>query len=195
MRKLTRTEANFENLLEAAILVEGRCSHAAHGCSCRGCDECEENYTGYSDDEDADRESLHDLMKLSEIPDFDPPAGITVGDYRKTLRRKILSLDKNKGDNPTLAELIDNELGERPNTDIPYDNPDEEQEAFQIGDIGDVIKTAVSLPTEKELKQKKGGFLGIGGDPVVDKVIKIRREVGNKLDAITARLKQGGGVY
>jgi len=121
MRKLTRTEANFENLLEAAILVEGRCSHAVHGCRCRGCDECEENYTGGSDDEDADRESLHDLMKLSEIPDFDPPAGITVGDYRKTLKRKILSLDKNKGDSPTLAELIDNELGERPNTNIPYE--------------------------------------------------------------------------
>lgn len=44
MRKLTRTEANFENLLETALLVEGHCSHAAHGCSCRGCDECEENY-------------------------------------------------------------------------------------------------------------------------------------------------------
>ena len=44
MKKLTRTEANFENLLEAAILLEGHCRHAEHGCSCRGCDECEENY-------------------------------------------------------------------------------------------------------------------------------------------------------
>jgi hypothetical protein len=147
MRKLTRTEANFENLLEAAILVEGRCSHAAHGCSCRGCDECEENYTGYSDDEDADRESLHDLMKLSEIPDFDPPAGITVGDYRKTLRRKILSLDKNKGDNPTLAELIDNELGERPNTDVPYEyrGRDEEEEE---GADSDPLTSAIKIVTQ-----------------------------------------------
>jgi hypothetical protein len=149
MRKLTRTEANFENLLEAAILVEGRCSHAAHGCSCRGCDECEENYTGYSDDEDADRESLHDLMKLSEIPDFDPPAGITVGDYRKTLRRKILSLDKNKGDNPTLAELIDNELGERPNTDVPYEyrGRDEEEESADSDPLTSAIKI-VTQPLE-----------------------------------------------
>lgn len=44
MKKLTRTEVNFENLLEAAILLEGHCRHAEHGCSCRGCDECEENY-------------------------------------------------------------------------------------------------------------------------------------------------------
>lgn len=44
MKKLTRTEANFENLIESAILLEGHCRHAEHGCSCRGCDECEENY-------------------------------------------------------------------------------------------------------------------------------------------------------
>jgi hypothetical protein len=153
MRKLTRTEANFENLLEAAILVEGRCSHAAHGCSCRGCDECEENYTGYSDDEDADRESLHDLMKLSEIPDFDPPAGITVGDYRKTLRRKILSLDKNKGDNPTLAELIDNELGERPNTDVPYEyrGRDEEEEATGVDSVSKALELVAKMPEGSKL--------------------------------------------
>jgi hypothetical protein len=60
MRKLTRTEANFENLLEAALLVEGHCSHAAHGCSCRGCDECEENYMMGS--EEGEKESLADLI-------------------------------------------------------------------------------------------------------------------------------------
>ena len=60
MRKLTRTEANFENLLEAALLVEGHCSHAAHGCSCRGCDECEENYM--MDSEEGEKESLADLI-------------------------------------------------------------------------------------------------------------------------------------
>lgn len=155
MRKLTRTEANFENLLEAAILVEGRCSHAAHGCSCRGCDECEENYTGYSEDEGADRESLHDLMKLSEIPDFDPPEGITVGDYRKTLRRKIISLDKNKGDNPTLAELIDNELGERPNTDIPYEyrGRDEEEEAtgVKVDSVSRALDLVAKMPEGSKL--------------------------------------------
>ncbi len=157
MRKLTRTEANFENLLEAAILVEGRCSHAAHGCSCRGCDECEENYTGGSDDEDADRESLHDLMKLSEISDFDPPAGITVGDYRKTLKRKILSLDKNKGDNLTLAELIDNELGEKPNTDIPYEyrrrdyGMDEEEEATGVDSVSKALELVAKMPEGSKL--------------------------------------------
>jgi len=161
MRKLTRTEANFENLLEAALLVEGHCSHASRGCSCRGCDECEENY----------------MMESEE------------------------------GEKESLADLIGKYVEGKPNTDVPYgddpraddeeyDNPDEEQEAFQIGDIGDVIKTAVELPTEKELKAKRGGIaFGLGGDPVVDKVIKIRREVGNKLDAITARLRGGGGVY
>jgi hypothetical protein len=60
MRKLTRTEANFENLLEAALLVEGHCSHASHGCSCRGCDECEENYMMES--EEGEKESLADLI-------------------------------------------------------------------------------------------------------------------------------------
>jgi hypothetical protein len=60
MRKLTRTEANFENLLEAALLVEGHCSHAAHGCSCRGCDECEENYM--AEYEEGEKESLADLI-------------------------------------------------------------------------------------------------------------------------------------
>ena len=60
MRKLTRTEANFENLLEAALLVEGHCSHAEHGCNCRGCDECEENYM--MDSEEGEKESLADLI-------------------------------------------------------------------------------------------------------------------------------------
>ena len=60
MRKLTRTEANFENLLEAALLVEGHCSHAEHGCNCRGCDECEENYMMES--EEGEKESLADLI-------------------------------------------------------------------------------------------------------------------------------------
>jgi hypothetical protein len=52
MKKLTRREADFESLIEAAILLEGRCERAAHGCKCRGCDECEENYQTMSGDEE-----------------------------------------------------------------------------------------------------------------------------------------------
>lgn len=54
MKKLTRTEANFENLLEAAILLEGHCRHAEHGCACRGCDECEENYMAGQEEGEAE---------------------------------------------------------------------------------------------------------------------------------------------
>jgi len=74
MRKLTRTEANFENLLEAALLVEGHCSHASRGCSCRGCDECEENYMGY---EEGEKESLADLIDryVEGKPNTDVPYG------------------------------------------------------------------------------------------------------------------------
>jgi hypothetical protein len=75
MRKLTRTEANFENLLEAALLVEGHCSHAAHGCNCRGCDECEENYMMES--EEGKKESLADLIGkyVEGKPNTDVPYG------------------------------------------------------------------------------------------------------------------------
>jgi len=75
MRKLTRTEANFENLLEAALLVEGHCSHASHGCSCRGCDECEENYMMES--EEGEKESLADLIDryVEGKPNTDVPYG------------------------------------------------------------------------------------------------------------------------
>jgi hypothetical protein len=75
MRKLTRTEANFENLLEAALLVEGHCSHASHGCSCRGCDECEENFK--AEYEEGEKESLADLIDryVDGKPDTDVPYG------------------------------------------------------------------------------------------------------------------------
>lgn len=77
MRKLTRTEANFENLLEAALLVEGHCSHAEHGCSCRGCDECEENYMMESEEEE--KESLASLIgkyvEGEDKPNTDVPYG------------------------------------------------------------------------------------------------------------------------
>ena len=75
MRKLTRTEANFENLLEAALLVEGHCSHAEHGCNCRGCDECEENYMMES--EEGKKESLADLIGkyVEGKPNTDVPYG------------------------------------------------------------------------------------------------------------------------
>ena len=75
MRKLTRTEANFENLLEATLLVEGHCSHAEHGCSCRGCDECEENYMMESEEEE--KESLADLIDryVEGKPNTDVPYG------------------------------------------------------------------------------------------------------------------------
>lgn len=75
MRKLTRTEANFENLLEAALLVEGHCSHAEHGCSCRGCDECEENYM--TESEEGEKESLAELIGryVEGKPNTDVPYG------------------------------------------------------------------------------------------------------------------------
>lgn len=75
MRKLTRTEANFENLLEAVLLVEGHCSHAAHGCSCRGCDECEENFK--MEYEEEEKESLADLIDryVEGKPNTDVPYG------------------------------------------------------------------------------------------------------------------------
>jgi len=85
MRKLTRTEANFENLLEAALLVEGHCSHAAHGCSCRGCEECEENFEMESNSNstmDPGEEMAIRLAELAELyfggeekPDTDVPYG------------------------------------------------------------------------------------------------------------------------
>lgn len=157
MKKLTRTEANFENLLEAAILLEGHCRHAEHGCSCRGCDECEENYMAGQEEGE------------SEL---------------------------------TLDELIDRELG--PNTDIPYgDDPRADSEEYdedaeemdQISGIGDVINAVVSLPTDKELKQKRGGILGIGSDPVIQKVRDVRRQAGTRLDKILKRLDNNSGVY
>ena len=78
MRKLTRTEANFENLLEAALLVEGHCSHAEHGCSCRGCDECEENYM--MDSEEGEKESLADLIGRYVEGEDKPNTDVRYGD-------------------------------------------------------------------------------------------------------------------
>lgn len=40
-----RFKPDFDHLLETAYIVEGHgCHGAAHGCCCRGCSECEENY-------------------------------------------------------------------------------------------------------------------------------------------------------
>lgn len=78
MRKLTRTEANFENLLEAALLVEGHCSHAKHGCCCRGCDECEENYMMES--EEGEKESLADLIGKYVEGEGKPNTDVPYGD-------------------------------------------------------------------------------------------------------------------
>ena len=71
MRKLTRTEANFENLLEAALLVEGHCSHASRGCCCRGCSECEENYSENNEGE----LTLKQLIDRELGPNTDVPYG------------------------------------------------------------------------------------------------------------------------
>jgi hypothetical protein len=149
MKKLTRREADFESLIEAAILLEGRCERAAHGCKCRGCDECEENYQTMSGDEE---------------------------------------------ENLTLDELINRELGPEKGDRYEYEGEDPyyeyDEENENIDRIAKTITAVTNLPTERELKQKRGGVLGIGGDPVVDKLIQVRRRAVGELDKLMGDLSK-----
>ena len=171
MRKLTRTEANFENLLEAALLIEGHCSHAKRrGCCCRECDECEKNYMmEYGEDNE-------------EGDDYEP----TLADLVAELENKPKNTEVRYGDDPEADKPKYNKIPKKPN---------EENEARRIEHIAKVVNTGVSLPTKQELEKKGGGILGFGVDPVIKRIKELRGEVEGQLTGIITRLRAGGGVY
>lgn len=62
----------------------------------------------------------------------------------------------------------------------------EDQEAETSEDdltkVSNAIRTAVSLPTDKELKKKQGGLAGFGGDELIKKTRAVRKRAGSMLD-------------
>ena len=84
-----------------------------------------------------------------------------------------------------LREIMDS-LG-KPNTNVPYgddpeaDNPDY-NENNELSNIASAVGAVMNLPTDKELKKKAGGILGIGSDPVIDRARKIRKKAAQVLD-------------
>lgn len=141
-----RFKPDFDHLLETAYIVEGHgCHGAAHGCCCRGCSECEENYK-------------HEENYESEMEESGEPG---------------------------LREIMDS-LG-KPNTNVPYgDDPEadspEYNENNELANISDVVGAVMNLPTKKELKEKGGGILGIGRDPVIKKALDVRGKAVKALD-------------
>ena len=75
-----RFKPDFEHLLEAAYIVEGHgCHGAAHGCCCRGCSECEENYKheeNYeSEMEESGEPGLREIIDSLGKPNTNVPYG------------------------------------------------------------------------------------------------------------------------
>jgi hypothetical protein len=105
------------------------------------------------------------------------------GRYRRTRPPSAPSnkthSEMEESDGPGLREIIDS-LG-KPNTNVPYgddpeaDNPDY-NENNELGNIADAIDVVMNMPTNKELKEKGGGVLGIGRDPVIRDALKLRDE-------------------
>ena len=75
-----RFKPDFDHLLETAYIVEGHgCHGAAHGCCCRGCSECEENYKheeNYeSEMEESGEPGLREIMDSLGKPSTNVPYG------------------------------------------------------------------------------------------------------------------------
>ena len=75
-----RFKPDFDHLLETAYIVEGHgCHGAAHGCCCRGCSECEENYKheeNYeSEMEESGEPGLREIIDSLGKPNTNVPYG------------------------------------------------------------------------------------------------------------------------
>ena len=66
--------------------------------------------------------------------------------------------------------------------DIKHVPAEDESTLDDIEQVSKMVGAAVALPTKKEMKKKRGGVFGIGGDPVVKKAIKVRGKAEEILD-------------
>lgn len=100
-------------------------------------------------------------------------------------RNENYESEMEESEEPGLREIMDS-LG-KPDTDAPYgedpeaDNP-EYNENNELANISDVVGAVMNLPTKKELKEKGGGILGIGRDPVIKKALNVRSKAVQALD-------------
>jgi hypothetical protein len=188
------------------------CHDAARGCCCRGCSECEENYKHenyeYKAEESENYESeikksenweagtskapkgkSYDMSRGGAPSNVDAKKDGPGGRYRRTRPPSATSnkthSEMEESDGLGLREIMDS-LG-KPNTNVPYgddpeaDNPDY-NENNELSNIASAVGAVMNLPTDKELKKKAGGILGIGSDPVIDRARKIRKKAAQVLD-------------
>ena len=184
-------------------LVEGHGGRdAARGCCCRGCSECEENYNheNYESEMEesenweagtskAPKGKSYDMSRGGAPSNVDAKKDGPGGRYRRTRPPSATSnkthSEMEESDGPGLREIIDS-LG-KPNTNVPYgddleaDKPDY-NENNELSNIADAVGAVMNLPTKKELKEKGGGILGIGRDPVIKKALDVRSKAVKALD-------------